>query len=110
MCNYFGAHSESDSSGLSRRKQTKGPMKTIVGIVFFAQMAALASGVSDVELISRAPQASTTAAHGSSAGATFSPDGRFVTFPSTAADLVNFPGDGKFHLYLADRTTGTVQL
>src|SRR5689334_5515124 len=63
-----------------------------------------------IELVSQSSETATVSANGGSSAGTFSPDGKFILFTSTAGDLVNLPENGRYQLFLLNTTNNTIQL
>ncbi|HUS33779.1 MAG TPA: hypothetical protein VM680_00360 [Verrucomicrobiae bacterium] len=86
----------------------KGLLSAVVAVSCAAN--AVAATTATIELVSRAADASTASANGASLGPVYSPDGTWVLFSSTAADLVNLAGNNHFQAYAVNTTNGAVDV
>src|SRR4051812_352235 len=75
-----------------------------------AALCCAAANATTIELVSQSSETATASANGSSTAGTFSADGKFVLFASTAGDLANLAENGRYQLFLLNTTNNTIQL
>src|SRR5213592_4431367 len=84
--------------------------KGLVSLAIAALCCAAAANATKIELVSQSSETATASANGSSTAGTFSADGKFVLFVSTAGDLANLAENGRYQLFLLNTTNNTIQL
>jgi Tol biopolymer transport system component len=84
--------------------------KGFVSLGAAAVFSVAATKAAVIELVSQSSETATVSANGSSLAGTFSPDGKFIVFTSTAGDLANLPENGRYQLFLLNTTNNAIQL